>query len=1114
MFGLTNSRTLKSALEAGLVLLAFFSSWVLLAALFSLGGHEANLSSRDRSIVEGEQPVAEQDTDAYAPVIWQEVDYSLGSIVDWYPKNESPILAELVARGQLPPVYERVGEEPVVLEGVDGIGRYGGTWYTANTSFRRITGMLEDVMCGPNLVRWSPMGYPLVPHIAKAIEASDENRQFVIHMRKGMRWSDGHPYTADDILYFAEREAYEPEVGAPPAQNLLLYRGGKATVEKLDDYTVRVRFEAPNGVFMERLATWRGLPWCNTPAHYLTQFHPVDGDPEVIEAAMKAYSMPSRRALYMFLKDPQNTEHPRLWPWIFRGYKANPPLSFVRNPYYFAVDTKGNQLPYIDRLFFDQKQKDLIGVAAAHGEFSFQSANIGFGQFTLLMSDRYLGNYEVRQWQPTNGGDFAICFNLNHRVEDSKPVSPLKREYLNNKIFRRALSLAINREAIIHSLYAGITRPSQSAPPPDSPFFEPSLNNAYIAYDPDESKRLLDEIGLNNRDVDGLRTFPDGSAMHFFLDSADHHAFPRGLPEFIAEDWAEVGVRVTSRQRAQRLYTLTSYSSLGDMILRGGPIDFLPLINPELYVPVLTSAFAPTYGKWMARGGLYGSPEALLPGAEEPPEGHPVRRAMELYDRALQASGLPEQVEVFRGVLQIAAENLWSINVSTPAPVIGVVSRDMHNVPRRMRFSWEFLSPSNAGVETFFFGHPADSAGAIKQMQQEILEPTPIYGREGDRPAEAEGAGIDSGRIIAVAIKYLLIAILFGFLFMICLRHPFVVRRLALMVPTLLAVSVLIFVVIELPPGDLLDTYIAEVEESGRATGERELEDIKKMFLLDQPSSYRYLHWLGLRWFLTFDENDRGLLQGNLGRSMYNFSSVNDLVGDRLILTLCIGVSTVLFTWLTALPIGIYSAVKQYSAGDYLASLIVFFGMSMPNFLLALLLMYAGTKFLGVQVTGLFSAEFAGQPEWSPAKVRDLLQHLWLPVLVVGIGGTGQMIRIMRANLLDEMKKAYVMTARAKGVRPFKLILKYPVRLALNPFVSGLGTLFPQLISGGTIVALVLSLPTVGPLLLEGLLREDMFLAGSMLLILSLMSVVGTLVSDLLLLVLDPRIRMEEAGSR
>ena len=1108
-------RKLRAYLETGFVLLLFVASWVLLAALFSIGGNEGTPALEDLSSngweVSGPDQVA-QDT---GPVIWQDVDYTLGSNADWYPRNESPLLAELVARGELPHVDERVGEEPVVLKGVEGIGKYGGTWYSASTSFRRITGMLEDTMCGPNLLRWSPMGYPLVPHIAKEVEVNDGNREYVIHLRKGMRWSDGHPYTADDILFFVEREAYEPEVGMQNSpQNLLIYRGKRAEVEKLDDLTVRIRFDAPNGLFRERLATWRGLPFCNTPAHYLKQYHPVDGNSKVIETTMKRYGMPSRRALYFFMKDPHNTEHPRLWPWLFRGYKANPPLSFVRNPYYFAVDTNGNQLPYIDRLFFDQKQKDLIGVAAAHGEFSYQSTNIGFGQFTLLMSDRNRGGYKVRQWFPTGGGSFVICFNLNHRIEESKPESRLKKKYLNNKIFRRALSLAINRPAIIHSLYAGITEPSQAAPPPESPFFEPSLNHAYIKYDPSMANRLLDEIGLDKRDVDGLRTFPDGSSMHFFLDSPDHAAFPRGLLEFVAEDWAEVGVRVTPRQRAQRLFTLTYYSSLGDMLLGGGPIDFLPLINPQNYVPVLTSSFAPNYGKWMGRGGLFGSAEALLPGAEEPPPEHPVRRAMELYDEALQKSSLLEQVEIFREVLKIAADNLWSINISTPAPVLAVVSNDMKNVPHRMRAGWEFLSPSNAGVETFYFSRSRDSPGAIKQIQRDILDPTPIYGKSEDSQTRVGDGGSNGGRIIAWMIKFLFIAIIAGLVLMVCFRHPFVVRRIVLIVPTLLVISVLIFVVIELPPGDLLDTYIANVEESGRITGEQEIQDIKEMFLLDEPAYYRYLHWFGFRWFLTFKGEDRGLLQGNLGRSMYNFSSVNDLVGDRLLLTLCIGLSTVLFTWLMALPIGTYSAVRQYSLGDYFASLIVFFGMSMPNFLLALLLMYAGTKFFGIQVTGLFSPEFAGQPEWTISKAKDLLMHLWLPVLVVGIGGTGQMIRIMRANLLDELKKPYVMTARAKGVRPIKLILKYPVRLALNPFVSGLGTLFPQLISGGTIVALVLSLPTVGPLLLEGLMREDMYLAGSMLLILSLLSVVGTLISDLLLLALDPRIRMEETGSR
>jgi ABC-type dipeptide/oligopeptide/nickel transport system permease component len=240
---------------------------------------------------------------------------------------------------------------------------------------------------------------------------------------------------------------------------------------------------------------------------------------------------------------------------------------------------------------------------------------------------------------------------------------------------------------------------------------------------------------------------------------------------------------------------------------------------------------------------------------------------------------------------------------------------------------------------------------------------------------------------------------------------------------------------------------------------------------------------------------------------------VNKLIGERVMLTFFISLGTVLFTWAVALPIGIYSAVRQYSIGDYISSIIGFLGMCIPNFLLAVLLMYGAWEWMGIQVTGLFSPEYATQPEWTWGKFVDLLGHIWIPIIVIGTGGTAGMIRVMRGNLLDELKKPYVTTARAKGVRPFKLLMKYPVRLALNPFISGIGGIFPALLSGGAIVAMVLSLPTVGPLMLNSLLSEDMYMAGSMLMVFSLLGVMGTLVSDLLLLWLDPRIRME-GGTR
>jgi ABC-type dipeptide/oligopeptide/nickel transport system permease component len=299
----------------------------------------------------------------------------------------------------------------------------------------------------------------------------------------------------------------------------------------------------------------------------------------------------------------------------------------------------------------------------------------------------------------------------------------------------------------------------------------------------------------------------------------------------------------------------------------------------------------------------------------------------------------------------------------------------------------------------------------------------------------------------------------------------------------------------------------------GDAVDEQELANIKAMYHLDDPVLIRYCRWMGFAWFFSFQAKDEGLLQGNLGRSMATNREVSQIVGDRITLTILLSLGSILFTWALALPVGIYSAVRQYSIADYILTFVGFIGMCIPSFLLAVVLMYWCQKYLGMQIFGLLSPKFAMQPYWDLAKFMDLLKHLWIPVIILGIGGTGGMIRVMRANLLDELKKPYVVTARAKGVRPAKLLFKYPVRIALNPFISGIGGLFPALISGGTLISVVLSLPTVGPMMLDALMNEDTLLAGSMLMVLSVLGVLGVLVSDLLLLWIDPRIRFE-GGSR
>lgn len=324
----------------------------------------------------------------------------------------------------------------------------------------------------------------------------------------------------------------------------------------------------------------------------------------------------------------------------------------------------------------------------------------------------------------------------------------------------------------------------------------------------------------------------------------------------------------------------------------------------------------------------------------------------------------------------------------------------------------------------------------------------------------------------------------------------FLIRRLLAMVLTLSAVSVVAFVIIQLPPGDYLSTVVARLSAQGGSVDPAQLDALTERYGLDEPVYVQYLKWIsGI------------VLHGDFGQSFEWNQPVSGLLAERLPLSLVLGISTLLFTWAVALPVGVYSAVRKYSVGDYLATFVSFLGLAVPNFLLALLFAYLAFRFFGVSAGGLFSPEYA-EAAWNLGKVLDLFSHLWLPIVVIGMAGTAGVIRVMRANLLDELHKPYVVTARSKGLKERTLILKYPVRIALNPFVSTIGWVLPALVNGEVIVSQVLSLETTGQLLLRSLQSQDMYLAGSIILLVSALTVVGTLLSDVLLAVVDPRIRL------
>jgi peptide/nickel transport system permease protein len=330
----------------------------------------------------------------------------------------------------------------------------------------------------------------------------------------------------------------------------------------------------------------------------------------------------------------------------------------------------------------------------------------------------------------------------------------------------------------------------------------------------------------------------------------------------------------------------------------------------------------------------------------------------------------------------------------------------------------------------------------------------------------------------------------------------YIVRRVIVLIPLLFVITVISFLLIQLPPGDFLSTYIMRLRVQGIEIQQAEIDQLKAMYALDRPIYVQYLRWIG-----------NILLRGDFGRSFQWKQPVSEIIGERIVLTMVVSLLTIVFTWMISIPTGIYSATHQYSAFDFFFTFLGFIGLATPSFLLALVVLWLAFDQFGISAIGLFSPQFINAP-WSLAKILDMLKHIWAPVLIIGTAGTAGLIRVMRGTLLDELRKQYVVTARAKGLKEGRLLLKYPVRISINPLVSTIGWMLPSIVSGETLVSIVLNIPTTGPILLGALLAQDMYLAGSFLLILSVLTVTGTLISDILLAWLDPRIRYEGSEHR
>jgi peptide/nickel transport system permease protein len=340
----------------------------------------------------------------------------------------------------------------------------------------------------------------------------------------------------------------------------------------------------------------------------------------------------------------------------------------------------------------------------------------------------------------------------------------------------------------------------------------------------------------------------------------------------------------------------------------------------------------------------------------------------------------------------------------------------------------------------------------------------------------------------------------------------YLVQRLFVMIPTLLVISFLVFAIIQAPPGDFLESMMAEMQSRGENVNNEKIEFLRHTYGLDQPFYLQYLHWMFGNWDgLSYQGG--GLIFGDMGYSFEHNLPVTEVIGDALSLTVVISIASILFVWVVSFPIAVYSATHQYGFFDYVFTFFGYLGLATPSFLIALVLLYFANIWFGTSVGGLLDPQYIDQP-WSWGKFGSLMAHMWVPVLVIGLPGTAGMIRRLRANLLDELNKQYVVTGRAKGLPPFRLLMKYPLRISLNPFIADIGSLLPELISGSVVVSVVMSLPITGPILLQALRSQDMYLAGSFLMFMALLTVIGIFLSDLALAMLDPRIRFGAGGGK
>lgn len=605
--------------------------------------------------------------------------------------RESPVLVERVGSGQLPDLDSRLPKTPALIQPVSSIGQYGGTWRMAMRRGRDHALMIRTIGY-ENLVRWNPEWTGISPNIAQSYTVNEDATVYTFHLREGMRWSDGAPFSADDILFWYNDVLLNEELTAG-IDAWRISNGKKFTVEKLGKYKVAFRFEEPHGMFLEYLAAPEGAEATSYPAHYLQRYH-IDHNPKADEQAQAAGFKSWKEQFYDVFGLPGtiddksrwlNPDLPVLHAWVLKGtYTVDEPLEAVRNPYYWKVDPAGQQLPYIDRIMYEvvESKSDARQVARA-GRVDMQVRHMNVFADEVFENSQDWPDLKTFEAIDTDNNTAALSLNLNHR-------DPVLREIFQNKTFRIALSHALDRDAIIDKALGGKGKPFQVGPRPESPFYNEQLARQYLDYDPAKAKALLDQMGLK-LGPDGVRLRPDGKPISVFLDTVGEKRF--AVIREVAEYWRAVGIDVTARNLNRSAFYDMRAVNEHDVSAWGGDGGIAVMLAPIYYFPyTYESLFATRWARW------FQSPDD--PEAEIPPT--PVRRQMELYNRLTEQGDVAKREQMMREILQIAAEEFMVLGVSLPPVRHGIYQKNMHNVPAVMPAAWTYPTPAPTNPAQYF----------------------------------------------------------------------------------------------------------------------------------------------------------------------------------------------------------------------------------------------------------------------------------------------------------------------------------------------------------------------------------------------------------------------------